>query len=322
MEQKDFQKFDRLMKRALRLSKGTVIEFINSLYGKHYDAENSTITYLNPEYPTNEHKEYADSMLEINGTDKYHMEIQMENDDTMVFRMFEYEYQQARESARGSRDSYEMRFAEPKVIYLQHTKNTPDEMQIRITFEGQGSFDYKVRTFKALAHTPEELANAKLYLLIPFQLLATRELKRKDISSEKRKYLLGEYDKRLESMVKVLDNAYRNRNIQTEDYQQLYVMIQDIREYLYKGIPEVNSREVNKMLEEKDMLWSERIAYQAEARGEAKGEARGKAELIEKIRKYAEHNNCSLEKAFLAVEAMQKKSIQQTTPRKPTGRSR
>lgn len=119
-------------------------------------------------------------------------------------------------------------------------------------------------------------------------------------------------------MVKVLDNAYRNRNIQTEDYQQLYVMIQDIREYLYKGIPEVNSREVNKMLEEKDMLWSERIAYQAEA----KGEARGKAELIERIRKYAEHNNCSLEKAFLAVEAMQKKSIQQTTPRKPTGRSR
>lgn len=51
-------------------------------------------------------------------------------------------------------------------------------------------------------------------------------------------------------------------------------------------------------------------------------EARGRAELISRIRKYAEQNNCSLEKAFLAVEAMQKKNIQYTSPKKSTGKAR
>lgn len=55
---------------------------------------------------------------------------------------------------------------------------------------------------------------------------------------------------------------------------------------------------------------------------EARGEARGEAELIDKIRKYAEQNNCSLEKAFLAVEEMQKKNFQHTAIKKPTGRAR
>lgn len=55
---------------------------------------------------------------------------------------------------------------------------------------------------------------------------------------------------------------------------------------------------------------------------EARGKIEGKAEIIDKIRKYAEQNNCSLEKAFLAVETMQKKSMQHTINRKPTGKSR
>lgn len=51
-------------------------------------------------------------------------------------------------------------------------------------------------------------------------------------------------------------------------------------------------------------------------------EARGRAELISRIRKYAEQNNCSLEKAFLEVEAMQKKNIQYKSPKKSTGKAR
>lgn len=101
-----------------------------------------------------------------------------------------------------------------------------------------------------------------------------------------------------------------------------------IKEHRLEEYLKRNRKEVSGMLlevptrEEIAQAQHEVDLEDAEARGEARGEAKGKAELIEKIRKYAEHNNCSLEKAFLAVEAMQKKSIQQTTPRKPTGRSR
>lgn len=293
MRQEDFQKFDRLMKRALRLSKGTVIEFINSLYGKKYNPEESTITYLNPEYPTDRNKEYADSMIEINGTDKYHIEIQMENDDTMVFRMFEYEYRQARESAEGSGKIYEMRFAEPKVIYLQHTGTTPDELKMRITFDGQGVFDYKVKTFKALSYTPEQLASQKLYLLVPFQLLATRAIGDKNLSPKREQQLLEEYDKRLESMVEVLDNAYKKGFIQARDYQELYIMIRDIQEYLYNDVPKVTKREVNQLLKEKELLWSERLT--------AEGEARGKADTIAMIKKLLASGS-TIEEALAKIE--------------------
>ena len=61
---------------------------------------------------------------------------------------------------------------------------------------------------------------------------------------------------------------------------------------------------------------------EAEARGEARGRAEGKTELIYRIREYAEENHCSLEQAFLAMEATQKKSMQHASTRKPTGRAR
>lgn len=316
--QEDFQKFDRLMKRALRLSKETVIGFINSLYGREYDPKCSTITYLNTEYPTEKNKEYADSMLTINGTDKFHMEIQIGDDNSMVFRMFEYEYRQARESVEHSLEKYELHFAEPKVIYLQHTGQTPDSMAIRLIFEGQGEFDYEVKTLKALEYTPEELGEQRLYMLIPFQLLATRSLQRKGLSQEREKRLLSEYDIRLESMVKVLDNEYGKHNISQEDYRELYLMIRDIQKYLYQDIPKVEEREVNQMVKEKTLLWSEQVR----AEGEAEGEKRGRADFISMVKEYAQKNHCSIEEAFTTLEKIPPETNRSKTIRKAEGKSR
>lgn len=310
--QEDFQKFDRLMKRALRLSKKPVIEFINSLYGRHYIPDSSTITYLNSEYPTEKSKEYADSMIAINGTDKFHMEIQIGNDNTMVFRMFEYEYRQARESAEYNSEKYELHFAEPKVIYLQHTRNTPDTMRIRITFEGQGQFDYKVKTFKALNYSPEELAKKNMYLLIPFQLLAVRELKSKHISTEREKVLLEEYDKRLASMLKVLDNGYKEHIISQEDYRELYFMIEDIKKYLYQDIPKVEEREVSQMVKEKTLLWSEQVREE--------GREEGRADFINRVKEYARRNHCSVGEAFATLEKLPAEKIEdEKNPVRKTG---
>lgn len=149
----------------------------------------------------------------------------------------------------------------------------------------------------------------------------------------------------LEMKVRAYNINYgRNRELmeKCKTLQDYSVLIHRIR--VYNKVEETKERAVEKAIEEcigehrlEDYLRKNRKEVRgmllavptheeiAEAQREVDREearAEGKAELIDKIRKYAEQNNCSLEKAFLAVEAMQKKNVQHTAPKKPTGRAR
>ena len=82
--------YDRMFKRIERLSNKAVITFINGVFNKNYPAD-STITYNNTEFINHELKKVvADKILTVNGTDSFHMEATMYDDDEIVVRFLEY----------------------------------------------------------------------------------------------------------------------------------------------------------------------------------------------------------------------------------------
>lgn len=176
--------FDKIFKKILTLSTKAVINLINGLFGTNYP-EDSTITYNWTEFVDTElRRTLADTVITINGRYSYHIEAQLEKDEDIVFRVFEYGYHHADRMRASSTDYYVLHFPEPKIIYLYATKDIPDIYTLRLDFGTQGYFDYKVPVFKYLETSLEDLNQKKLIILIPFQLLKLRKLLQKNRSPE------------------------------------------------------------------------------------------------------------------------------------------
>ena len=141
-----YQIYDKAFKRILTLTKQTVINLINGLFDKDYPTD-SEITYNWTEFEDKELKRtLADSIVTINGTDSYHMEAQMTEDEEIVFRVFEYGYGHAQKNRIQGDASEELIFPRPCIIYLDEGKKdrVPDEYTLTLCFKGQGTFDYRV----------------------------------------------------------------------------------------------------------------------------------------------------------------------------------
>jgi hypothetical protein len=90
MQEKIFQIYDKTFKKVLTLSSTAVINMINGLFGTNYPLD-STITYNWTEFEDDKLKKVlADTIITINNCHSYHMEAQIEKDDNIVFRVFEY----------------------------------------------------------------------------------------------------------------------------------------------------------------------------------------------------------------------------------------
>ncbi len=195
-----FHVYDKIFKKILTLSSTAVVNLINGLFDTDYPV-NSTVTYNWTEFENDELKRIlADTILTINGKYSYHLEAQMTEDEEIIFRVFEYGYRHADRNRRYAIDlitdsdgriqtdsiesGCEIIFPEPKIIYLCSPQRTPDIYTLKLNFSSQGSFLYKVSTFKFLEISLEELNQKKMVILIPFQLLKLRELLKKERSEE------------------------------------------------------------------------------------------------------------------------------------------
>ncbi len=82
--------YDKIFKKILTLSSKAVINLINGLFQTNHSIEN-TVTYHWTESQDNElRRTLADTILTVNEKFVYHMEAQMEKDDDIVFRVFDY----------------------------------------------------------------------------------------------------------------------------------------------------------------------------------------------------------------------------------------
>lgn len=122
-----FQIFDKVFKKVITLSTRAVINLINGLFDTDYPLD-STITYNWTEFEDDNLKKIlADTIITINGKYAYHLEAQMEKDNSIVFRVFEYGYGHANRSHEIRDGRYVLRFPRPVVIYLYYEGTVPDE---------------------------------------------------------------------------------------------------------------------------------------------------------------------------------------------------
>ena len=242
MNNEVYQIYDRIFKRIFTLSNLSIINMINGLFHTNYPTE-SIVEYPNKEFVNRFLKErLADVFISINSTHTYHLEAQIQKDENIVIRVFEYGFYHAVEHMD---DKTILKFPEPVVIYLTKESNIPEESVLILDFGKQGSFEYKVENYIYLNHDVIELNQRKMGILIPFQLLKFKEIIHKNPNRKNfeklQRFLENDILKSIEANVKV-------GNITQEDATQLLELTRQLYEYLYDNYYEIGGCEDMKPL--------------------------------------------------------------------------
>lgn len=292
MTQRNPHIFDKVFKKILTLSSKAVINMINGLFQTNY-TEDSTITYNWTEFvDTKLRRTLADTILTINGKHSYHIEAQMEQDEDIVFRVFDYGYHHAGNVRTTNDEYYVLRFPEPKIIYLYTTKDIPDTYTLRLDFGSQGYFDYQVPVLKYLETSIKELNQRKLVILIPFQLLKLRKLLQKDRSSAN---LLALQKLIEDDILGSIETNLLLENISVNDAYKLQRLTKQLYDYIYAHYAEME--ELNNMTDESLLLDIDIIEMNYEKLIAEKDSA-----LAEKISALAEKDSALAEKDSALAE--------------------
>lgn len=230
--------YDKIFKKILTLSSKAVINMINGLFGTDYP-QDSAIQYNWTEFLDDELKRIlADTILTINGGKSYHMEAQMTEDESIIFRVFEYGYSHANRNRVSNENFCELRFPEAKIIYLSQEDDLPDEYILKLDFGSQGIFEYRVGTFKFSEIPLEELNSRKMIILIPFKLLKLRKALEKARSPENLEALknliqndiIGSIEKNLELGNITMNDARKLKRLTYKLYEQIYSHYDEMEE--------------------------------------------------------------------------------------------
>ena len=235
-----YQIYDKVFKKILTLSATAVVNLINGLFDTNHPP-NSTITYNWTEHIDDHlHRYLADTILTVNGYHSYHLEAQMSQDEDIVLRVFNYSYGHAlnQQNAIDSTDTHTLRFPETKVIYLFSKSPIPDEYILTLDFGSQGTFSYKVPTFKFLEHTIEELNQKKMIILIPFSLLLLRKEIKKERTPEN---ILSLKRLLFNGIIKIIDENVILDNLTVNDAYKLKRLTQRLQEQIYAHYTELEA---------------------------------------------------------------------------------
>ncbi len=189
----------------------------------------------------------ADIIVVINNTYAFHLEAQMEKDDRIVLRAFEYGFYFALSTQEQSNHLY---FPEPSIIYLNKKNGIPEESVLHICFGSQGNFDYHVKNFLYLAHSTEDLNRRKMAVLIPFQVLRLRSMLRHWKRCEKKKIPFDSstfYQLQAQINGDIIRSIKLNLelgNITEDDADQLYDLTEMLREHICKDFKPQGGEEI------------------------------------------------------------------------------
>ena len=248
--------FDRAAKRCISLSKQGTIMLINGLYDKNYPLDSEVEYHWTEHHDEALKKTLADTIIVLNHTDSYHMEVQMYPDKEIVLRVFEYGYRHAMVRRNGTDI---LVFPNPRILYLYEDGNAPDYEELLIDFGEQGQFTYRVPTFKYLKIPLEELKRRQLIALLPFQLLRLRkeiERKRTPENMEALKDLIRH------DIIGTITENIAAGNLSVSDGRKLKQITLQLYRHLYKDYKELEKAGVNDMVEDAMVLDIDIIEYE------------------------------------------------------------
>ena len=175
--------WDEILKAIVDAMPEQLFPLFKELYGKEYP-RGTPITLLATESSTyREHPDappgsrLSDIALLVNGTDYYHLECQMHNDQDMVIRMIAYDLHFAMQhttSGEQNPDGLVMRFPRSAVIYPEKNNQIPDVLRCRIIFQDGSEHIYQIPTVRLQSYSLQEIQEKHLNLFLPYVLLRLR----------------------------------------------------------------------------------------------------------------------------------------------------
>ena len=281
------QIFDKIIKRILySFSKPAVINLINGLFNENFPPD-SEITYNSTENIDSKLKRtVSDIIITLrigNRVRRFHMESQINDDNTIVLRVFEYGFQDALRNQAVHSNKISLPFPAPVIIFLEHTESTPDKVILELDFGEHGKIEYTVPAMKFLSYSVEDLCKKKMTILLPLYLLKLRrEIENAKHRKRKKEEIIRQSAKRLKKLINeellpaILENE-KSGNITHSDTFEMLQLLSRLYKHLYGYIEEFRQEEVGNMLT--DILELEYDVKLEEALQEARQEASYKTYL-------------------------------------------
>ena len=119
----------------------------------------------------------SDIAVLVNGTDYYHLECQMNNDEDMVIRMIMYDIHFAVQHLTSMDEKgggFMMHFPRSAVIYPEKNQKLPEKLRCRIIFQDGSEHIYQIPTVRIQSYSMREICDKHLLIFIPYVLLRLR----------------------------------------------------------------------------------------------------------------------------------------------------
>lgn len=271
--------FDDVFRTMVERMPQLVIPLINEVFGTNYDG-NEEIVPVHNEHQTKSGEVITDSCLMIRSK-MYHIECQSRPDTVMAVRMIEYDFAIALNNVVQNEEVYEMEFPKSCTLYLRHTRNTPDELKVRVYFgnrteDGRESIVYTTPVVKVQNYTKDEIFQKKLLLFLPFYIMRyENQFTEIRENSAKLEQFLTEYDNIREELEKVC-----SEKSEAELYTDLMELIIKISDYMLKSEEDLKKKVGGIMGGKVLKLRSEELREEGFEEGKAEGKAEGLAEGI------------------------------------------
>ena len=317
--------FDLMFKRLLHLSSVSIVHFINGLFGTNH-APDSTIEYPKTETVTRNLRHIiSDILIVINKVFAYHLEAQIDNDENIALRVFEYDWQAGLQSKTVSGNVITVKFPRSIVMYWETTKNTPDVVTLRLEFPDGETYDYQVKSFKFLDYTMKELEEKNMVILLPFYLLKLRKRVKRALklpaarSKARLRKLAAELHEIEEELMAVLERSREAGVISESDSLEILEHSEQMYEELYSSYEEFMEEEAMllKRLETHGKEW---VAAREEVKRVRQEAERAKREA-ERMRQEAERMRQEAERAKQEVERIKQEEERAKREAEQTKRS-
>ena len=175
--------WDEILKAIVDAMPEQLFSLFKEVFGKEYP-KGTPIILLGTESSTYQENTDAppssrlsDIALLVNGTDYYHLECQMHNDQDMVIRMVAYDLHFAMQHTAETEqegNGVVMRFPRSVVIYPEKNRKIPESLHCRIIFQDGSEHFYQIPTVRIQSYSLEEIHEKHLNLFIPYVLLRLR----------------------------------------------------------------------------------------------------------------------------------------------------
>ena len=260
-ERQESVRLDEIMRLLFDMSKDTLVNMLNGLFGETFDPALVEITKDNAKF-VNEQLEIIEGDLFLRITKPpakpylFHIEFQTGEDDAMAIRVLRYDLNKAIENQRLSdeKDKIVLYMPQSLVIHVEAHENIPDEYKAVIIFSDGDTKEFKVAVLKYWELSDKYLIENNLFPLLPLQIFLLRaELDKltKDNNNQAKQEAILKARDITEKIAKEVVKLNANGQLIGDDYKKVFSAITNLFVHLnnrYEVDKNLNS-EVKTMVE-------------------------------------------------------------------------